>query len=305
MLTGYDGASAPDIAAVKAAGGILVPCYLVGPYAVAPQRGVELRAEGLGAFYNWERQPDFLTNCGVPGGVDAASDAITAILGQGVPADGTIGIAYSVDVEVDPTNYHLVGDAFSGINQEHAGRFLAKVYGQGGLIDYLTSQNLVHPCQWLSSSSSFPGYNIASPNVGMYQLVESDIPNTDKNILTYPSMLNAWWPEGSPYITGSGEMTSSEQAWINAKFNGTLERVVEIDADVKKTLTLVEEILANQPKYATAIEKEGQAHARNGAVWTVEQTQKMLDAAVKTLTVANASLATTLIDPATTGGTKS
>jgi hypothetical protein len=89
-----------------------------------------------------------------------------------------------------------VGDAFDGIKTGLAGRFTTHVYGEGALIDYLVESGRVTGRQWLSGSTSFPGWNPNDPNVGLIQRTWSPVPGTDLDDVTDLSTLGIWWPNG-------------------------------------------------------------------------------------------------------------
>jgi hypothetical protein len=213
---GYDAAYPPDPSAVRAAGGQLMACYLTASYAVVAQWPARIVAAGMGALANYEQAADELVYCGRPGGQAAGHRAMTAAIADGFRADGSIGIYFSVDVSVSPAQFPAVGAAFDGINDVIRGKFCTHVYGEGALIDYLIATGRIKPAcaNWLSGSSSFPGYNPQSPHVGLVQLVGSNIPGTDQNIITRPAGLHAWWPATNPL--GVDTMTDAQVATIRS-----------------------------------------------------------------------------------------
>jgi hypothetical protein len=199
-LYAFDAAFPPDPSVYAANGGIACNEYMVANFAQGAARIAADRAAGVAPWPNWERLPDALvSNRSV--GQAAGNEGFAAAIAAGFPSNGTIIYPYSVDVSVDPTNYHLVGDAFLGINDVNHGRFLISCYGQGGLISYLRQQGLTQGLGWLSGSTSFPGYNQASPDICMWQEVGNFIPgaSTDRNVITNVAALHAYWPDGSPY----------------------------------------------------------------------------------------------------------
>jgi hypothetical protein len=203
----YD-AAYPNLAGELAAKPLFLCAYTDGNFAYGKPRVDQVRASGVGVLANHERAVDQLLT---GGGTQAAMDAVAAVLSWGMPADGSCAIFYSVDLSVSPAQYPTVGAAFDQINAVHAGRFRTGVYGQGGLIDYLHQTGRTSVKGWLSASSSFPGYNPQSPNVGLYQLVGSDVAGTDKNIVTDAANLGVWWPNGT---SGSGSPISEDDMRI-------------------------------------------------------------------------------------------
>lgn len=202
----YDAAYAPSLAAVKAHGGIGMSCYLTGAYASTSPQPKALRAAGLFALGNYERGAGELVTCGYDRGVQIGKEAATAYIAKGAPrntrltpANRRLAIYFSVDVNARPSTFPAIGKAFDGIKKGLAGRFEPRVYGEGALIDYLVKTKRVTGPQWLSASSSFPGYDPSSPHVGLVQKVGTPVHGTDQDVITcHPSELGAWWPAGSP-----------------------------------------------------------------------------------------------------------
>jgi hypothetical protein len=216
-LYAYDGASAFDLAAAKDHGAVLITGYIVGHPGgmdpITPQRVRQIHALGMGFLPNWERGAGFLVSCSRAEGVAAGREAVAALRALGVPDDGTVACPFSWDVNVAPSQYARCGIAADGIIDGLAGRYLFTAYGQGGLIDYFARTGRLQSEGWLSASSSFPGYDAASPRVALVQRVGSPVPGTDQNILTDPANVHAWWPAGSPYAAGG---TVSAQDVIDA-----------------------------------------------------------------------------------------
>ncbi|SDJ08102.1 hypothetical protein SAMN05444157_1635 [Frankineae bacterium MT45] len=206
-LVAYDAAyMAANIKAVLAKKPLFLPLYTDGPYAASQALVDEIHGNGSGILWNHERSPSQLSG-GRPAGVQAAHDAMAAIAARGTPMDGTVGCIYSVDLSVAAADFYRYDAGFDGINDTHAGHLKAGCYGEGALIDHLVAGKRVQLKSWLSASKSFPSWNPASPNVGLYQLVGTDVPNTDKDIITDPTHLGVWWAPGSPYSNG-GTVTS-------------------------------------------------------------------------------------------------
>lgn len=219
-LVAYDGAYLP-VDVLCASGATAVSCYTDGMYGVIWQDIAKLRAAGKGIIPNHERGAGDLLG-GYQAGVTAANECMSNVAGWQCPQDGSVAIFYSVDVSVPEWQYAAVGAAFDGIRDAHAGRWKIGCYGQGGLIDYLASTGRTNVKGWLSSSSSYPGYNRFSPNVGAYQLVGSDIPGTDQNIITDAAGLGVWWPEGAAPLGGGTEI---DVPLTEAEMDSIAERV--------------------------------------------------------------------------------
>ena len=247
-LSMYDGAyDATEIAAAKAAGAIAMSHYLVGPYASTSAQPAAIRADGLGAVMNWERDPTALIGASRAQGQAIAQEAIAAV-DPGCPRGGTVGIYFSVDAIVALSGITSCDASFLGLNDVCRGKFKVKAYGEGALIDHLVQTGLVQGKQWLSASSSFPDYNPNDLNVCMTQQVGTDVPNTDKNIISDPHALDAWWPDNSPY--GADMPLSQADADLvvatlldhgmnSAGFNGTLGQLLGVVAGMKPELDAV------------------------------------------------------------------
>lgn len=220
-LYAYDAAFAPDLNAIKANGGVAVNCYIAGQYAVDAQWVNKIRATGLAPWPNYEVALWELVSNRATGRA-AATRAIAAAKACGFPSNGSIYFPFSVDVNVSPSQYSSVGEAFKGINDVNKGQYLIACYGQGGLIDYLHNQGLTQGKGWLSASSSFPGWNPDSSNVclvqghrrvtGGWQYLPSPVANTDQNTITDINALRAWWPNSSPFVPGGNFMAGLTDA---------------------------------------------------------------------------------------------
>jgi hypothetical protein len=200
----YDAAFQPDLAKVKANGGVAISRYFVGPNPtwawkrVTPAQVIAAHTAGLGMVCNYEGTADpALTHAN---GQQSARDWLIDIHRCAVPAGRGIAGYFSIDVYTDPSRYPAAADYFAGINDiiVPAG-YVPKVYSQGGLIDYLCSHHRVRGKQWLAAPTSWPGYNPASPNVSMVQLVGTPVPGTDQNKILTVGEVDAYWPDGSPY----------------------------------------------------------------------------------------------------------
>lgn len=206
MLKAYDAAYLP-IEQVIAAKPVFVAAYTDGSHGYDTPTIQSLRAQGISILANHENSINELLG-GYSAGTNAAMKAMPKVAAWGMPADGSVAIFYSVDLSVDPNKpglFPAVGAAFDGINHAHQGRYLAGVYGEGALIEYLWATERIQVKGWLSASSSFPGYNPASPHVGMVQHVGTDIASTDMNEVTDIDNLGLWWatPHSRPQVNRS------------------------------------------------------------------------------------------------------
>lgn len=210
MTFAYDGASMFDLAAAKAAGGIICTVYIVGdpggmPHADAA-RVAAIRAQGMGALPNWERAADFFLTCSVTDARNAGAEALGACKALGFPADGSIQCAFSIDVQVPPSRFAEIGQKIDAVQAGLTSAYRAMVYAQSDLIDYLVAHGHVTGKQWLMGSTWGNPYNAGSPNVCMVQShdaagnwLNSHVGGTDVNTVTDPNAVGAWWSDNSPY----------------------------------------------------------------------------------------------------------
>jgi hypothetical protein len=200
LLYAFDAAFPAPPSVYKANGAIAANVYVSGNFGQSSAHVNGMRAGGVAPWPNYEVALwELVSNRAA--GQAAARRGIADALRCGFPADASIWFPFSVDVNVDPTQYHMVGDAFRGIQDINAGRFLISFYGQGALASYLRSNNIIDQKCWLSASASFHGWNPASPDICIWQQVGNFIPgySTDRNVITDPYALHAWWLDGSPY----------------------------------------------------------------------------------------------------------
>lgn len=188
----------------KAHGGIAANVYVSGNFAQDAAHVNGLRADGIAPWSNYEVGLWELVQDGddYAAGVRAGTRGIADAIRCAFPSNGTIWFPFSIDVSLDPTRFWEAANAFRGIQSINAGRFCISCYGEGALISYLRSHGVIHEKGWLSSSTSFPGYDRNSPDICVWQEVGNFIPghNTDRNVITDPYALKAWWPTDSPYI---------------------------------------------------------------------------------------------------------
>lgn len=204
-LTAYDAANAPALDLITAAGGAAVMGYLTGNYAASTFQAAPARDAGLGWGAVYEQAPGELVGATYTLGVDIGH-RIAAALPPGFPTDGTAAVYVSVDVEVSEGQESRCFDGFRGIRSVLAPRVQVRCYGQGSLILALAVAGLTDGPGWLSASSSYPGFDPASPHVCLVQShdaagnwLASSVPGTDVNTITQPNVAGLWWPDGSPY----------------------------------------------------------------------------------------------------------
>jgi hypothetical protein len=225
-LYAFDAASPAPANVYKQNGAIAVSVYVSGDYAQDANHVKSLRTAGLGPWPNYERGLWELVeatddrSAGRAAGRQGVSDAKRC----GFPADGTVWFPFSLDVRLDPTRYNEAANAFRGIQEENAGQYLISCYGQGGLITYLREQGVIDQKGWLSASSSYPGYDINSSDICIYQEVGQFIEghNTDRDVITEVQALHAWWPDDSPYL--EDDMPSADEV-ATAVWNKVMHNV--------------------------------------------------------------------------------
>lgn len=249
MTFAYDGASMFDLAAAKAAAGIIATVYIVGspggmPHADAA-RVSAIRAAGMGALPNWERAADYFLTCSVADAKAAGVEALSACRALGFPADGSIQCAFSIDVQVPRSRFAEIGQKVDAIRAGLTSAYQVMVYAQSDLIDYLVQNGHLAGKQWLMGSTWDAPYNVASPNVCMVQShdaagnwLNSHVSGTDVNTVTDPSAVKAWWPDGSPYATPTNIMEA-------------IMALAGAPADYKTFLADVQHVV-NNPQWNTA-----------------------------------------------------
>lgn len=233
----FDGAFDKDkVDECKTAGAVAMSHYLTGQHAQTSAQPQDIRAAGMGAVLNYERAAGELVGASRAKGQEVARAALAGVDAD-CPRDGTVAIYFSVDVFVAGDRLSVCDEAFAGINDVVGDAFIVKTYGEGALIDHLVAKGLVEGKQWLSASSSFPGYNPHSNNVCLVQQVGAFVPGTDRNLITDTDAIGAWWPAGSVHNIGD-DMSAAEVAAINKHTDDALSAFwATIGGDQKVDLT--------------------------------------------------------------------
>ena len=221
-LYAYDGASAFDLTAAKAHGGIAATTYVRGtpggmPHADAA-RVDEIRNDGMGASPNWEATADFFSTCTVAGAQWAGTDALAACRALGYPDDGSVACSFSFDFDVPAGRYAEMGAKVRAVTAALGGHYRTMIYGQESLIVYLVVNGYVAGKHWLMMSTFGQAYDPGAAYFCMIQghdingnWIASPVTGADINTVTDPNAVRAWWPTGSPYSTeGDPPMTPAE-----------------------------------------------------------------------------------------------
>jgi hypothetical protein len=220
-LYAFDGASAFDLSAAKAHGGIAATTYIRGtpggmPHADAA-RVAEIRRDALGASPNWEATADYFGTCSLAGATWAGTDALRALRELGYPDDGTIAVSFSFDFDVPAGRYPEMGAKVRAITAALGGHYRTMIYGQESLIIYLVVNGYVTGKHWLMMSRFGQAYDPGASYFCMVQghdiagnWINSPVPGTDINTVTDPHALYAWWPAGSPYEQGDLPMLAAD-----------------------------------------------------------------------------------------------
>lgn len=211
MTYAYDAAYSPNLAKVKAAGGIAINGYLTGTYALSTTQPAAARAAGLGYVPTYEQGAAELVGASRATGQAVGRRILAAFVAKGLPLDGTVAVYPSVDVSVpiDGTDRDAdaCNDAWRGMRDILVGKVSIRAYAEGAVIDALAAAGLVDGKCWLAAPTSWPGYSVTDSNVCMIQLVGTDVAGTDRNhIITDPHALGAWWPDGSIYAQEADPM---------------------------------------------------------------------------------------------------
>jgi hypothetical protein len=208
-----DGATADlsRLQAVKNHGGIGVSVYIVGTpggMRCANQRDVDTaRSLGLGVLPNWERAADYFRTCTLDQAHAAGVEAKQACQRLGFPDDGSVTVIFSFDYQVPATGFPAALDRLKACHDGLGAAYKAASYAQSGLIRYFGAHGFGDVGHWLMASTwGLADYDIGSANVALVQSHEANgtwlntpVPGTDINTVTRPTLLGAWWPEGSEY----------------------------------------------------------------------------------------------------------
>lgn len=191
----YDAAYAPNLDTVKAKGAIAVNHYLTGIYAGTSTQPVDAHRKGLGSIITYEQGPSELVGLSRAGGREVGNRILTAARALGVPLDGTVAVYPSVDVNVATDRMDSCDPAYRGLRDVLGRKLSIRCYGEFDLIKHLHDQGLTDGPGWLAGATSWSSSDHSdSPLVCMVQHVGSDIPSTDRNTVTQPDKLGAWWP---------------------------------------------------------------------------------------------------------------
>lgn len=211
----YDAAFRPNLAAVKANGGIAINGYLTGKYADTTTQPSQALAAGLGYLPTYEEGPSELVHASRSYGQAVGRKILAAFAAKSLPLDGSVAVYPSVDVNVPDASAASCNDAWLGIRDILHGKVSLRAYAEGAVIDALANAGLLDgPC-WLAAPTSWPGFNVDDKHVCVVQLTGTKVPGTDADhIITNPNLLGALWPKGSPY---GAEMsltnTDAETVW--------------------------------------------------------------------------------------------
>lgn len=245
MPVAYDAAYAPDLGAVHANGGIAVNHYLTGIYAGTSTQPVDAHKHGLGSIITYEQGPSELVGLSRAGGRDVGNRILAAVRKLGVPLDGSVAVYPSVDVNVATDRMSACDQAYKGLRDVLAGKLSIRCYGEFDLIKHLHDAGLTDGPGWLAGASSWSStYPTDSPLVCMVQHVGSDIPSTDRNTVTQPRALGAWWPTGSPFIKEDDVSAQDVLDALASDKGKALLRSAIMDAPLSRE--------PNDPKYAVS-----------------------------------------------------
>lgn len=196
----YDAAYRPDLAAVRARGGIAVNGYLTGAYEHTTTQPDQALAAGLGYVPTYEEGTSELVNASRATGQNVGHRIAAAFSSHGLALDGSLAVYPSVDVNVPFASPGACDAAWLGMRDVLRGAVSLRCYGEGAVIDHLVGARLVDGKCWLAAPSSWPGYRPDDSNVCMVQLVGTNVPGTDRNhLVTDPHAIGALWPANSPY----------------------------------------------------------------------------------------------------------
>lgn len=228
-LYAFDGASAFDLDAAKAKGGIVCTVYIRGTpggYPHADRARVDaIRAKGMGASPNWESTANFFDTCTIAQATWAGLDALAACRALGFPDDGSVACSFSFDYDTNASRFQDAAAKIRAVTAALAGHYKTMIYAEQELLDWLVANGVVGGKHWLMMSTFGQPYNPRSSSVCCVQGHDVDgnwiqsqaVTGSDINTVTDPYAIAAWWPTGSPYAhsTAGGFMaglTDAQQA---------------------------------------------------------------------------------------------
>jgi hypothetical protein len=122
--------------------------------------------------------------------------------GVGYTPKNRPGVAFAVDYDVQPYDYHLIGDYFSGIRTSVGDKIRIGCYGHAKIIDYLTGLHLID----FGFQTYAWSYGVISPNADLYQFLNGQTRwggEVDYCQINNLSALGAWFAPNSPFNTDS------------------------------------------------------------------------------------------------------
>lgn len=255
----YDAAFRPDLASVKANGGIAINGYLTGQYSDTTTQPSQALSAGLGYVPTYEEGPSELVHASRSYGQAVGRKILAAFAAKSLPLDGSVAVYPSVDVNVPDASAASCNDAWLGIRDLVNGKVSLRAYAEGAVIDALANAGLLDgPC-WLAAPTSWPGFNVDDRHVCVVQLTGTKVPGTDADhIITNPQLLGALWPAGSPYGDDM-TLTAAEAAQLAdavrfasaadvraQALQGTVAQIGAVSADIDKRLAALQAAVAAQ-----------------------------------------------------------
>jgi hypothetical protein len=240
-------------------GAVAISHYLTGSHATTSPQVDAVRAAGLGALHNWERQPGALVGASRATGRNIAAEAVTGISPK-APRDWSLAVYFSVDVDVANSTPGVCDEGFRGVRDVlDPLKIRAAAYAEIGVIEHVVRAGILAGKHWLSMSPGFSPighYGASSPYACIVQMhdaagnwIGTDVPGTDRNIITDPQATGIWWPDGSPYLAGD-DMSAADVTAIEKAITDSEQRLH--DTIVAETRNAAARVTASGADDATA-----------------------------------------------------
>lgn len=280
---------------------IAVSHYVSGSFEFTSPQPEATRALGMGSLQNWERSAGAMVGASRSDGRGFGAEFM-AHVNKKIPQNKSVAAYFSVDVDVLSGKMNSTDDCLRGINDEIGKYFSLRIYGEIELIEHVCIADLVDgPC-WLSMSEGFSPrgkYNVQSPFVSVVQMhgsdgswIGTDIPATDRNTVTQPYELGAWWPQGSKYATAQPPvkgvtLVSAEYDKLRAQIHAMRVRNENIYNDLRNSqVAIVHGKSTDQPPHPFSQDQMGPVlvNSANGVQHLADEVQDLKEQLATALT---------------------
>lgn len=189
--------------------GINLFCRYLSPSSGKDFTAAEIKTiHGLGAgvLALWEGYADDAKKGrseGQANGLAALGKLSALQLSVGYKPRNTPGVAFAVDYDVQPGEYHTIDDYFAGVRLAVGDKIRIGCYGHAKLLDHLTGLHLID----FGFQTYAWSYGVVSPNAHLYQFLNGQNRwggEVDYCEIRNLSKLGGWFRPGSKYDTDDG-----------------------------------------------------------------------------------------------------